>query len=169
MNIFGLKQKHVLPACGLCVLVLWGGCLQAQRVAWAQNPAESGAKSCRASASFQPSREEIQQFFARQAGNAVHHAQWQARFYRCRIAWQGQVFRVENHPASQRVEVLVKVLPATLLYDTVVVLEGPLGQWQSPKRGQRVRFEGQVVNGTDWMGIKTVQVLLQRPEHLAVF
>jgi hypothetical protein len=113
-----------------------------------------------------PSREEIQHFFTSGQGNSVRAPKWQKQYLRRHVEWAGQVYAIKRHPASMRVELLVKVLPDSLLYDTVVVLEGNTAINEFIEKGRTVRFKGRIINGVDAMGVKEVLVLVDRPDAL---
>lgn len=113
-------------------------------------------------------RGEIQRFFVGDRGNSVRTEIWRQRFQGQPVSWSGEVYKVEEHPESARVEVLVKVLPDAVLYDTVVILEGNTRLPGRLDRGTWVRFSGKVINGVDAFGVKEVQVLLPSPANLQV-
>jgi hypothetical protein len=115
-----------------------------------------------------PSREEIQQFFVSNEGNSIRTPQWQNRFQKKSVQWLGQVYEVKSLPHSHRVEVLVKVLHDSILYDTVVVVEGNTQINSFIQKGSFVRFNGTIINGVDAFGVKEVQVLLASPGALQV-
>lgn len=112
------------------------------------------------------SRDEIQRFFAQHEGNSVRTAQWLHRYLRQGIQWQGQVYQIKHYPDSHRVELLVKVLPDTLLYDTVVVLEGQTALNSFIQKGTTVQFQGTIINGVDSFGVKEVLVLIPSPQGI---
>jgi hypothetical protein len=113
-----------------------------------------------------PSRAEIQQFFIAGKGDCTRRADWSARYLRQEVDWSGTVYRIERHPESMRIELLVKVLPDSKLYDTVVVLEGDTNVDTAIRRGSRIGFTGRIFRGVDLFGVKEVQVLVQNPQYI---
>ncbi len=113
------------------------------------------------------SRDEIQRFFINDHGNSVLTRYWEDTFHNREVEWEGMVYDIKRRPESHRVEIMVKVLPDSLLYDTLVVLEGRTRLPQGIGKGTPVRFRGKIINGTDVIGVKQVHVLLRQPEDIA--
>lgn len=112
------------------------------------------------------SRQEIQHYFTSHEGNSVRSAAWLQRFQNREIRWTGIIYSIKHSPASNRVELLVKVLSDSLLYDTVVVLEGNTLIDSFLKKGSPVVFQGRIFNGVDVLGVKEVQVLVKSPSNI---
>jgi hypothetical protein len=112
------------------------------------------------------SRSEIQRFFTTEPGNSTRSARWATLYQGQRIAWQGMVYDIKHRPSSHRVEILIKVLPDSLLYDTIVVLEGDTQVDPSIRKNTLVEFEGRIIYGIDVVGVKQVQVLAPTPSAI---
>jgi hypothetical protein len=82
------------------------------------------------------------------------------------VQWQGQVYQVKRYPDSHRVEILVKVLTDSVLYDTVVILEGRTDLNSFIQKGTMIQFSGTILNGVDILGVKEVQVMAQSPQAI---
>jgi hypothetical protein len=91
------------------------------------------------------------------------------RYLRKDVTWMSQVFAIHKRPESMRVELLVKVLPDSILYDTVLVIEGNTQLDSRIQKGSWITFTGRIFNGVDALGVKEVQVLLKDPSALRLF
>jgi hypothetical protein len=111
-------------------------------------------------------RSEIQKFFVKYEGNSIRSKQWMSLYFKKEVDWQGFVYAIKRHPESNRVEFLLKVLPDSVLYDTVVVVEGNTETNPFIQKGTAVKFHGKIFNGVDFMGVKEVQVLLNSPQDI---
>lgn len=161
-NYFVALLKGMMKSIMLQLIIL--GCIWALLMlenAWALPPNTTMGEY-----NAVPSRQEIQQFFVSHEGNSIRSAQWQSRYQKKPVQWLGQVYDIKPLAGSHRVEVLVKILPDSLLYDTVVVLEGNTRLNSFIRKGSMVRFSGTITNGVDAFGVKEVQVLLASPGDL---
>lgn len=111
-------------------------------------------------------RQEIQHFFTQHEGNSVRTAHWLNHYFRKPVQWQGHVYQVKHYPDSHRVEILVKVLTDSVLYDTVVIIEGRTDLNSFIQKGTLIQFSGTILNGVDILGVKEVQVLAQSPQAI---
>ncbi len=111
-------------------------------------------------------RDEIQHFFTQHEGNSVRTAHWLNHYFKKPVQWQGQVYQVKRYPDSHRVEILVKVLTDSVLYDTVVILEGRTDLNSFIQKGTMIQFSGTILNGVDILGVKEVQVMAQSPQAI---
>lgn len=111
-------------------------------------------------------RREIQHYFTTHEGNSVRSGAWLKRFQNREIHWNGVIYGIKRAPASSRIELLIKVLPDSLLYDTVVVLEGNTLIDSFIQKGSPVTFQGKIFNGVDVLGVKEVQVLVRDPRYI---
>ncbi|MBY0404104.1 MAG: hypothetical protein K2X66_09410 [Cyanobacteria bacterium] len=136
--------KHILSVCYLFMLL--------QNIAFGFDPMIH--------------RSEIQQFFVKYEGNSIRSKQWMSLYLKKEVDWQGLVYAIKRHPESNRVEFLLKILPESVLYDTVVVVEGNTEINPFIQKGTVVKFHGKIFNGVDFMGVKEVQVLLNSPQDI---
>jgi len=113
-------------------------------------------------------RADVQSFFKQCDGNGGRSAAWHNHYIGQWVAWEGEVFKTRYREASYREEVYIKVLPESLFYDTVVILEGGTRLDPAIAPGRQVQFRGQIFNGIDTMGIKHVGVKLKTPLDIQV-
>ena len=118
--------------------------------------------------SYGLSRQEIQSFFVQDGGNSIRSHDWLNRYHQKPVDWKGKVYKVKDIPGSHRVEILVKVLPDCLLYDTVVVLEGNTRLREPLQPDQAIQFRGKIIHGVDVMGVKQVKILAPSPDSIIV-
>lgn len=146
-------MKRNVPC--MLVMLLWGLC-QASLPLYAQLQEMA-----------QPfSRQEIQHFFVSDVGNSVRTQTWLKLYHGKPVHWSGTVYAIRRSPQSLRTEVLIRVLPDTMLYDTVAIIEGSGPLDSRIQKDQPVHLRGKVVNGVDAIGVKEVHVLL--PEAAAI-
>lgn len=111
-------------------------------------------------------RQDIQTYL-KQPGNALMSSQWRKDYQNKVVEWQGVVYQVSVWDETGPAEVLLRVLPTSRLYDTVLLI--PLDHpWVSTLRpGQTIRFQGVVSGGVDTFFLKEVHVTLynQQPEQ----
>ena len=111
-------------------------------------------------------REEIQHFFTSGSSNSVRTQTWLRNYRDQEVTWTGSVSGLRYRPESQRLEVMIKVLPSSVLYDTVAILEVNTRIDSAIRKGSRVSFSGKIINGVDSWGVKEVQLLLPGPDHI---
>jgi hypothetical protein len=109
-----------------------------------------------------PTREEIQTFL-RQPGNGIMSPEW-THYLEKRVSWEGTIYEV-NLLDDGSAEVLIKVMPASYLYDTVLTVPAGHAWNKSLKAGQVLRFQGVVTGAVDTVFLKEVHVTLfdERP------
>ncbi|MEB3245365.1 MAG: hypothetical protein VKJ06_05200 [Vampirovibrionales bacterium] len=116
-------------------------------------------------------REPLQQKFAL-AGDFTKTADWQEQVAGQPISCQGIVTHVVNTQAAKRIEVMLRLLEDTRLYDTVLQLEGPAYEYWLKREplasGQMVQFKGKIVRGVDLFGLKHVFVRVDDPQQLVL-
>lgn len=118
-----------------------------------------------------PTREEIQAFFQTHPANSARSQAWVRQYQGQTIHWRGEVYRVRHVASSFRVEIMVRVLPQSFLYDTIVALEGDTAATTLDpriRRGTRIRFEGHLAHGLDFCGVKQVTVIAPSPGAVRV-
>ncbi len=111
-------------------------------------------------------RDDIQHFFTQHEGNSIRTAHWLNHYFRKPVQWQGHVYQIKHYPDSHRVEILVKVLTDSVLYDTVVIVEGRTDLNSFIQKGTLIQFSGTILNGVDMLGVKEVQILAQSPQAI---
>lgn len=105
------------------------------------------------------SRQELQDFL-RRPGNAVASPDWSRQYYDQPVSWHGTVYKISPAGADQPVEILLKVLPDSYLYDTVLMVPPAHPLAQTARVGQTLRFQG-VIRGV-------VDTRLHREVHVTV-
>lgn len=104
----------------------------------------------------QISRLEIQNLFIKTPGNASYLPFWEKRFLNKTVTWTGTIFSMQYQQDFNRTELTMKVLPSTLMYDTVVYVPGDVTD--KFKLKDEVSFTGKIIRGIDMFGVKEVQV-----------
>lgn len=102
------------------------------------------------------SRDQIQNFFQKTPGNASYLPIWEKAFLNKNISWKGSIFSIQYQKNFQRTEVSMKILPGTIMYDTIVYVPGDITDKFKPK--DEVSFSGSISRGIDMLGIQEVQV-----------
>lgn len=102
------------------------------------------------------SRDQIQQLFADTPGNASYLPSWQQTFLNKGVNWKGIIFSIQYQKSFDRTEVTMKVLPETMMYDTVVFVPGDITDKFNIR--DEVNFSGSITRGIDMLGVKEVQV-----------
>lgn len=107
----------------------------------------------------QISRQDIQNFL-KQPGNAILNPDWQRLYSAKTVKWRGTVYKIDYYSPDEPVEVLIKVLPNSYLYDTVLLIPAhhPVLHRLSP--GQTLAFEGVITGGVDNVLVKEVHITL---------
>ncbi|MEW5821974.1 MAG: hypothetical protein AB1782_17400 [Cyanobacteriota bacterium] len=102
------------------------------------------------------SRLEIQNLFNKTPGNASYLPFWEKKYLNKRVTWKGSIFSIQYQKDFNRTEITLKVLPATIMYDTVVYIPGDISD--KFKLKEEVSFSGNISRGVDMLGVKEVQV-----------
>lgn len=119
---------------------------------------------CVAWAGFSPvSRAQVQSAL-NAPGNVTNTPQWDQQYQNRVVRWQGQVYKVDERAHPSQVDVLIKVLPNTPLYDTILVVPSSHPWARSLKSGQRVAFSGSIRHAIDNRIFRAVQVDLTSAE-----
>lgn len=117
-----------------------------------------------AMAGFAPvSRQQVQTVL-NAPGKATQLPSWAQDYQYKPVRWQGQVYKVDSRATPDRVDVLVKILPNTPLYDTILVVPSSHPWAKSLRPGQRVAFSGQITQAVDNRIFRAVQVDLTSAE-----
>lgn len=106
------------------------------------------------------SRAEIQQYLKR-PGNAIISTDWTKTYHYKAVQWEGRVFKISRFGNNQPVEVLIKVLPASYLYDTVLIIPANHPAINHLQEGNMISFKGIVTGAVDTALLKEVHVTLQ--------
>ena len=106
------------------------------------------------------SRIEIQNLFKQTPGNASYLPFWEKKYLNKPVIWEGTIFSLQYQQAFNRTEITMKVLPTTMMYDTIVYVPGNISDKFKPK--QEVSFKGTIARGIDMLGVKEVQVSIGR-------
>ncbi|MBK8189416.1 MAG: hypothetical protein IPK79_03105 [Vampirovibrionales bacterium] len=161
MNLLRTRRRAAPLEASLCLCLGASLCVALGAMAQqAPDPSPSPAE---------PSRQEIQAFFESQRANSARSQAW-ARQYQGRVIhWEGVVYHLRRQTRSHRVEILVRALPQSFLYDTIVALEGDAEALRLDPRirpGARIRFSGKLAHGLDIWGVKQVTVVAPTPEAI---
>lgn len=112
------------------------------------------------------SRQEVQNFL-KQPGNAAIDPDWTKSYQNKIVQWQGVVYKVSQAEENQPVEVLLRVLPSSRLYDTVLLVP-PDHPWANTiQAGQNLVFEGMIISAVDTVLLREVQVKLYTRQPVA--
>lgn len=101
-------------------------------------------------------RIDIQKYFNQTPGNASIIPFWKNNYLNKKVSWKGTIFSMEYQKDFSRTEVTMKILPETIMYDTVVYIPGNIKDKFNLK--DDVTFTGTIVKGVDLFGVKEVQV-----------
>lgn len=106
------------------------------------------------------SRLQIQNFFHKIPGNASYTTAWEHQYLNKKVNWQGSIFSIQYQKDFDRTEVTMKILPGTLMYDTVVYVPGDItGNF---KIRDEVPFTATIVKGIDMFGVQEVELKVGR-------
>jgi len=97
-------------------------------------------------------------------GNVRQSPTWSQGYQARAVRWQGQVYKVDSRTMPGQVDVLVKILPNTPLYDTILVVPSTHPWAHTLRPGQRVAFAGQISQAIDNRIFRAVQVDLTSAE-----
>ncbi len=106
------------------------------------------------------SRNDVQVFFLQSPKNAVYSSGWHKHFLNKKVQWTGSIFSIQYQKDFNRTEVTLKILPGTMMYDTIVYVPGNISEKFEP--GEEVAFSGSITRGVDMLGVKEVQVHVGR-------
>ncbi len=104
------------------------------------------------------SREELQSFL-KQPGNGLVTQDWMRQYQNKSVHWRGVVYQVESFGPNQPLEILLKIIPSSYLYDTVLIVPKghPLNQ-NPPRKGDSLDFDGVVTGAVDTSLLKEVHI-----------
>jgi hypothetical protein len=106
------------------------------------------------------SRHDVQNLFNTSSGNASYSSRWQNYFLNKHVNWKGTIFTIQYQKDFNRTEVTMKILPGTMMYDTIIYVPGDITDQFEPK--DEVSFSGSITRGIDMLGVKEVQVNVGR-------
>jgi hypothetical protein len=113
-------------------------------------------------------RDRIQVFLSQQ-GDFTRTLAWREHFQGKPLQCSGVITHIIETPQANRREVMLKVLPETRLYDTVLLLENSATSHidlKAFKPSQQVTFKGTIVRAVDLFGLKQVFVQVTSLEAL---
>jgi len=103
-------------------------------------------------------RKNIQDYFNKTPGNAVCVPFWKINYLNKRVNWKGKIFSMEYQKDFNRTEITMKILPETIMYDTVVYVPGNIKDKFNIR--EEVPFTGRIIKGVDLLGVKEVEVYI---------
>ena len=106
------------------------------------------------------SRAEIQSLFKKDKCNSSYSSLWKQKYLNKEIHWEGEIFSLSYDKRRKRTEVAVKILPETIMYDTLVYVPGDIRK--DHFKDDAINFKGIITKGVDFLGVKEVQVSVRQ-------